>query len=288
MLADDGPAVLPRSANKLLQAVGLLQAGWRPSNERDLAIGCASHSGEPGHLDAVRRVLGPLPVTALGCPAELPTGEAAARAVLAAGGGPSPLTMNCSGKHAAMLATCAANGWPVAGYLEPDHPVQRAVLAGVEQLAGEPVPHVVVDGCGAPQHALPLTALARAFRSLALAEPGSAAHRVAAAVRAEPWLIGGTGRDVTELMTAVPGLLAKDGAEGVYAAALPSGAAVAVKVEDGAARARLPALLAGLRAVADLSGAALPGVDEQALADLAEPVVLGGGRPVGVVRVSPG
>jgi L-asparaginase II len=220
-------------------------------------------------------VLGALPEAVLGCPPDLPLDERAAHDVLRAGGGRTPLAMNCSGKHAAMLRVCAARGWSLEGYLDPAHPLQEAVRATVEELAGEPVRHVAVDGCGAPQHALTLTGLAQAYAGLVTGHGDG--RRVADAMRAHPWHVGGTGRDVTRLMAGVPGLLAKDGAEGVYAAALPDGSAVAVKVHDGAARARTPVLVAALRVL---------GVDAPVLDELATTPVLGGGRPVGEVRVA--
>ena len=204
-----------------------------------------------------------LPESALVCPPALPLGEDAARAVLAAGGGPARAFMNCSGKHTAMMLTCVANGWPTAGYADPDHPLQQAIRATVE------------DG-GAPLFGLTLTGLARAFARLVTAEPGSPERTVADAMRAHPDLVGGTGRDVTDLMAGAPGLLAKDGAEGVYAAALPSGAAVAVKIDDGAQRARVPVMVAALRRL---------GLAAAVLDELAEQPVLGGGRPVGTVRL---
>jgi L-asparaginase II len=176
--------------------------------------------------------------------------------------------MNCSGKHAAMLATCLLHGWETGGYLEQDHPLQKAVRSGVEELAGERVQHVAVDGCGAPQHALSLRGLARAFTALVRG------HReVADAMRAHPWHVGGTDRDVTALMERVPGLVAKDGAEGVFAAALADGSAVVLKIEDGGGRARTPVLVAALRHLG------VTGLD-----DLATTPVLGGGRRVGEVR----
>ncbi|MGZ6792548.1 MAG: asparaginase [Mycobacteriales bacterium] len=275
-LGDLDRPVFPRSSNKPLQAVGMLDAGWEPADDRELALGVASHSGEPAHLEGVRRALGALGETALGCPAQPPLSPSAWEDLLRAGGAASPLTMNCSGKHAAMLATCVARGWATAGYLSPDAPVQQACLAGVERLAGERVRHVAVDGCGAPQHALTLPGLARAFARIATAGTGAEA-RVAAAVRAEPWYVGGTGRDVTRLMEGVPGLIAKDGAEGVYAAALPDGSAVALKITDGAERARTPVLVAARRVL---------GAEAAVLDALATTPVLGGGRPVGEVRVA--
>lgn len=278
-LGDLTRPVFPRSSNKPLQAVGMLRAGWSPADERQLALATSSHSGEAVHLEVVRGVLDGAGLTqeALGCPAWLPLSEPAAHALLASGGGASSLTMNCSGKHAAMLATCVANGWPVGDYLDPASPLQRALTVAVEELAGERVQHVAVDGCGAPQHALTLPGLARAFAQLTTALPGTVERRVADAMRGAPELVGGTGRDVTALMQAVPGLLAKDGAEGVYAVALPDGAALALKIEDGAARARVPVLVEALRAL---------GIASQALDALATVPVLGGGRVVGEVRAT--
>lgn len=266
-LGDLQRPVFPRSSNKPLQAVALIEAGWAPGSGEQIALATASHNGEPGHLEVVREVLGDLE---LQCPALPPVSEAAWYAILRAGGEATRLTMNCSGKHAAMLRTCVTNGWDPATYLDPDHPVQRACLAGVERLAGERVLHVAVDGCGAPQHALTLPGLARAYTQLVR-------HRVGDAMRAHPWHVGGTGRDVTRLMEAVPGLVLKDGAEGVYAGALADGSAVALKIDDGGGRARTPVLVAALRAL---------GVENELFDELAVVPVLGGGRRVGEVRVA--
>ncbi len=270
-------AVFPRSSNKPLQAVGLLDAGWEPPDDGCLALATASHSGLPEHLEVVRRTLSAagLDERALGCPPLLPLDVEAAHQLLRTGGEASPLTMNCSGKHAAMLATCVANGWPVEGYLAVDHPVQQAMTATIERLAGERVPHVAVDGCGAPQHALTLTGLARAFAALATGDGTSA--RTAGAMRAHAGLVGGPGREVSRLIDGIPGLVAKDGAEGVFAAALPDGSAAAVKVLDGATRAAVPALVHALRAL---------GVEQPVLDELATSPVLGGGVPVGELRVA--
>ncbi|HEV2087823.1 MAG TPA: asparaginase, partial [Cryptosporangiaceae bacterium] len=205
----------------------------------------------------------------------LPLDADAARDVLAAGDDAAPVLMNCSGKHAAMLRTCLGAGWPVDGYLDRDHPLQLGLRATIEELAGEPVTAVGVDGCGAPVFAVSLTAVARAFGALATAAPNSAERRVSAAMRTHPELVGGTGRDVTQLMAGVPGLVAKDGAEGVYAAAVPDVGAVAVKIADGAARARMPVIVAALR---------LLGVQAPVLDDLARVPVLSGGKPVGYVN----
>jgi L-asparaginase II len=176
-----------------------------------------------------------------------------------------------------MLATCVAKGWPVAGYLAPEHPLQQAIRATIEELAGQRIEAVGVDGCGAPLFALSLRGLSRAFRALTQAEYGTPEHRVAAAMRAHPDVVGGPGRVVTRLMTGVPGLLAKDGAEGAFVAALPTGDVAAVKIADGASRAAGPVLVAALRTL---------GVDEPVLDELKTTPILGGGKPVGEVRVA--
>jgi L-asparaginase II len=176
----------------------------------------------------------------------------------------------CSGKHAAMLATCVTAGWDPASYRDPAHPLQTLVRATITEFTGdEPLP-VVVDGCGAPAFSATVAGVARAYGRIAAAPAGTPEHRVATAMREHPWYVGGTGTLVTHLGGAVPGLLAKNGAEGGFAAALPDGRALAVKVLDGSPRA-LPALVVALlRAL---------GVDAPA----ADPV-LGGGAPVGEVR----
>jgi L-asparaginase II len=189
--------------------------------------------------------------------------------------------MNCSGKHAAMLATCAAARWPTGGYLDPDHPLQRAIRRTVEHLSGEQAATVGVDGCGAPLFALSLTGLARAFATMVRAEPGSAERRVADAMRAYPDWTSGTNRPENALMEAVPGLLLKSGAEGVIAFALPDGHAAAVKIEDGAARA-LPAVTVAL--LRRLGVGSTIGADVAALDLVASVPVLGGGRAVGQIR----
>jgi L-asparaginase II len=176
-----------------------------------------------------------------------------------------------------MLATCVVAGWPVAGYLAPEHPIQQAIRATIEQLAAEKVATVGVDGCGAPLFALSLSGLSRAFSALVQAAPTSPERRVATAMRSHPDVVGGPGRAVTRLTRGVPGLLAKDGAEGAFAAALPDGSVAAVKIADGASRAAAPVLVAALRAL---------GVTEPVLDELATTPVFGGGRVVGEVRAT--
>jgi L-asparaginase II len=268
--------VLPRSSNKPMQAVAMLRAGLDLDGEL-LALACASHSGESFHLDGVRTILSgaDLDESALQTPPDYPVDEVEKLAYVARGGQPMPVAMNCSGKHAAMLVTCVRNAWPTTTYRDPGHPLQGAVRSTIEDLAGESVAATGVDGCGAPLFGLTLVGLARAFRTIALAPGETPGHRVAEAIRAHPLWLGGTRRDVTRLIAGVPGLIAKDGAEGVYAAALPDGRAVALKIDDGAQRARPPVMVAALKRL---------GVDEPVLSELATSPLLGGGQPVGDVR----
>jgi L-asparaginase II len=270
--------MLPRSSAKPLQAIGMLRAGLVVDDE-ELALICASHSGEPRHLEVVRRILSRagLDESALDNTPGMPTSGEARRAMIRAGDGPSRIAANCSGKHAGMLATCVAVGWPTAGYRDPDHPLQQSLRRTIEDLTGDTVTAAVVDGCGAALFAVTLTGLARAFAQLATAAAGTPERQCFAAMRAHPWLVGGTGRDVTRLIGDVSDLVAKDGAEGVYAVALSDGRAVAVKIDDGAERARLPVLVAALHSL---------GVDSPTLAEFATTPVMGHGVPVGAVRAT--
>jgi L-asparaginase II len=266
--------VFPRSANKPLQAAGMLRCRLDLEGEL-LALAAASHSGEDFHVDGVRKILSGagLGEDSLRCPASWPLDLDAARRLIAAGGEPSRIRMNCSGKHAAMLATCVLNGWPTESYLAQGHPLQREILRTVEEVAGERVTATGVDGCGAPLFALTLAGLARAFRAMVLAAPGTPERRVAEAMRAYPEWTSGTNRDERLLMGAVPGLLVKGGAEGVIAFAFTDGRAGAIKIDDGMARGRIPVMVATMR----LLGAVVP--------DEFETVpVIGGDAVVGAVR----
>jgi L-asparaginase II len=271
--------ILPRSSNKPVQATALLAAGWTPRSSAELAIGAGSHNGEDAHRDLAAAMLAAagLGPEDLGCPPALPQHEETKASWLTGARGPERLAMNCSGKHAAMLSACVAAGWPTSGYLERDHPLQQAIEARLGEAAGEPVTAVVVDGCGAPQHALSVTGLARGVLSLVQAPGGSRDRAVADAMRAEPWFVAGTGREDTDLMTAVPGLLVKGGADGVHVAALPDRGAVALKLDDGGERGRTPALCAGLLRL---------GVPAAVLAPWLQLPVSGGEGVVGDVRAS--
>ncbi|WP_410676488.1 asparaginase [Amycolatopsis sp. cmx-4-68] len=243
---DPDAAMYPRSTAKPLQATAMARLGLRLS-PAGFAIAAASHSGEPKHLDAALDVLGGRSPDALGNPIDYPYDPVERDHWLADGRAPARLAHNCSGKHAAMLATCDLNGWSTDGYLDPAHPLQRAIAATVEDLTGRGIPRVAVDGCGAPLFATTLRGLATAVSTIATAEPGTPEHRVADGIRRHPELVGGSRRDVTAVMRAVPGLIAKDGFEAVQVAALPDGTAIAFKIADGGDRARYPVLAAALK-----------------------------------------
>jgi L-asparaginase II len=237
-----------------------------------LALACASHDGAPPHLDGVLRILerhGLRESDLQNTPAR-PLDAAARREARASGVAPSPLQQNCSGKHAAMLATCVVRGWPTTSYLDPEHPLQVAITSHLADL-GCTVGHVGVDGCGAPTHALALDDLARVYGTLA-----SSGAAVARAMRAHPEMVGGVDRDVSLWMSAAPGLIAKEGAAGVMAVGLSDGSGVAFKIGDGSELARRAVTPEALRRV---------GVDvDGALSDTRDRVavpMLGHGEPVG-------
>ena len=272
--AVDDP-VFPRSSNKPLQTVAMVRAGLRMPPEH-LALASASHSGEDFHVAGVRAMLASagLSEAHLQNTPDYPVDEPSRDAVIRAGGHKLPITQNCSGKHAAMLATCVVNGWDTATYREPGHPLQQAIAQTLSELTGDPIGAVAVDGCGAPVMAVTLAGLARSFGRLASAGSGTAEAEVADAIRAHPDYLGGTGRDVTALIAHTPGLIAKDGAESVYAVGLSDGRGIALKVADGYPRAKPVILAAVLRRL---------GVESAALAQLESAPVLGHGEPVGAI-----
>lgn len=279
-LGDPYAPVFPRSANKPLQAVAMVRAGLDLEDEL-LALAAGSHSGEPFHLLGALQILRGVALDErdLQCPPDWPVDDGARLDLVRAGGERSRLAMNCSGKHAAMLATCVGNGWPTASYRDPAHPLQVGIRAVVEELAGETAPVVGIDGCGAPLLGLSLAGLARAFGRMAAAEPATAEGRVAAAIRSFPEWTSGTTRDEARLIRGVPGLVAKAGAECVYAVGLADGRGVALKVEDGSARPRPVVMAAALR---------LCGLDEPVLEEIGFLPVLGHLDVVGEVRATLG
>jgi L-asparaginase II len=273
--------ILPRSCNKPVQAVAMLHAGLDLDGEL-LALAAASHSGEPFHLEGVRRILAQagLDEAALQTPSGYPIDDEARDDYIRAGAFKSPIAMNCSGKHAAMLATCVVNGWETATYLAPDHPLQVAIYETFAELTGEPVEVVAVDGCGAPLVSTSLIGLATAFRRMATASAGSES-RVANAIRAFPEFTSGSRRDEAKLLRAIPGAIGKAGAESCYVVALADGRAVALKTDDGAPRVR-PVLMA-----AALERMGIPGEPGVRTGDLRATGVfelLGGSRAVGAIH----
>jgi L-asparaginase II len=273
--------VLPRSCNKPVQAVGMLRAGLDLDGEL-LALASASHSGEEFHVDGVRRILAGagLDESALHNPPGWPLDDDARERLVRAGGTKSPLHMNCSGKHAGMLATCVANGWPTETYLEPGHPLQQAIATTFAELTGEPIGHVAVDGCGAPLLGTSLRGLARAFSVLATSERPEEA-RVAEAIREHPEYVSGTNRDEFTLLRAIPGAIAKAGAESCYVVALSDGRAFALKTDDGAPRVR-PVVMAAL--LRRLGVDTEPGVDTDAVRRTGAAPLTGGNVVVGEIR----
>jgi L-asparaginase II len=271
VVGDPELIVYPRSCLKPLQAHAMIGVGLELTDGQ-LAVACASHDGSQMHLDAVRSILARygLDESDLANTPARPRDASARAKARSAGTAPSPLQQNCSGKHAAMLATCRVNGWPTDGYLDRDHPVQAAITAGIQSL-GAVVEHIGVDGCGAPTHAFSLRELAAAFATVAV--PDSV---VARAMTSHPELVGGPTRDVTLWMQTLPTLVAKEGAAGVMAAAFADGRAVAYKVADGSDAARQALVPAALRAVGvDVTATAATTVERTVVP------VLGHGEAVG-------
>jgi L-asparaginase II len=295
-LGDTISPVYPRSALKPLQALPLVASGAADAVALDmaeLALACASHSGEPMHVERVAAWLERLGVAAdeLACGPHPPIEKAAAERWVRAGAVPSRLLNNCSGKHAGMVTLACHLGAPLRGYERPDHPVQRVIAEHIAAAAGlDVLPGPGTDGCAVPNWPLPLGAFALAFARFAAGALGSAAlaaaaRRITAAMRAHPELVAGTGRCCTALMAAVPQVIAKTGAEGVYVAGLPErGIGIALKVEDGAGRAAEVALLAVLEALGALDAAAR----ERLAAFIRPPLRNTAGSVVGEIAAVPG
>lgn len=272
VLGDADALMYPRSTLKLLQAVAVQRLGAYLTGE-ELVLSAASHLGTPVHVQAVRAILARagLGEEALRCPPQFSADAASRRAAVE----PQRVTMGCSGKHAAFLLACVAQGWSTEGYLETEHPLQQAIREVVSELSGERVEHTGVDGCGAPVHALTLRGLARGVRA-ALADPDGA--RLADAVRTHPWALDNA--DIAAVIRET-GIVAKSGAEGVFVAGAADGTTVALKVIDGSGRALVPVGLSLLRATGAVDAVAI----DRVLAETTERV-LGAGEPVGVLRAT--
>ncbi len=271
-LGDPGLATFLRSAAKPFQALPLVLAGGVERfgfDDADLALVCASHSGRPEHVERAAALLarGGFSEADLLCGPHPPYDEEAAAALRAAGRLPGQLHNNCSGKHAGMLLACRLLGYPAAGYVAPDHPLQREIARWMARFAGveQGAMGIGVDGCSAVSFHLPLAAAARAYAALADPAPAglepevaAAAGRIVAAMTGAPAMVAGPGRFTTRLMEETGGrLLAKEGAEGFYAVAVlgPVALGLALKIGDGGERCRDGVVLDLLRLSGSLAGA---------------------------------
>jgi L-asparaginase II len=262
--ADHDERAFLRSAAKPLQALPAVRAGVLEHlglDERHLAMACASHGGSPEHVARVAEILAAcgLGVGNLECGAVAPRDPVSSAALR---GAPRRIHHNCSGKHALGLALCVVEGWPIEGYLDANHPLQRAMADAVADALEVEPPAQAIDGCGMPTFHAPLAALAGAFGRLASGGLGAAGTRVAAAMRAHPALVAYPGAIDTELMAGLP-VIAKIGAEGVIAIGCEDGRGLAVKVADGALRALDPA---AVWAAGDVLGLPVRGAALEALA----------------------
>ncbi len=293
-LGDIERPVFPRSAVKAMQAMPLVESGAADAfglGDDELAVACASHSGEAVHVAAVRSLLAKagLDESYLACGAHWPISEKAASELIRAGRRPQAIHNNCSGKHAGMLAACVHLGFDPRGYARPDHPLQNMIARFISETCAIALDRsrMGIDGCSVPTWAIPLRALARGFARLGTGEGltverAGAANRLVAACFASPVLIAGEGRFDTLVMSKLaPSVFVKGGAEGVHCAALPRlGLGVAVKVDDGAKRGTE-------RALAEVIAALLPEA-RPALADqLDGEIVNWRGTSVGRIAVSP-
>jgi L-asparaginase II len=270
-LGNSEQLIFPRSCVKSIQGAAMVRAGLK-LEPRLLALGCSSHSGSVEHLSAVREILAlaKLDETALQCMLDRPLGEEDRRAW--GDKPPTRISMNCSGKHAAMLLTCVTNGWPIESYLDPAHPLQVAIKTELEALAGEAITLTSTDGCGAPLFLMSLAGLARAIRAITLSTD-DVHQSVMNASRAFPEMVAGKGRLTTQMMEAVPGLYMKDGAEAVEVASMTDGRTLVFKVSDGSLRPFRVLVHAGLKRL---------GIDSPYEAEN----VLGGDRVIGAIRAT--
>ncbi|HEU0223687.1 MAG TPA: asparaginase [Paracoccaceae bacterium] len=292
---DPARVTLPRSACKMLQALPVVESGAADRaglGPEHLALACASHEGGAAHVQRVAAWLGGLGLSEadLRCGPQEPGDAAEREALRATGAAPCQLHNNCSGKHAGFLTLGRETGGGPE-YVEPGHPVQRAVREAIEELIGETSPGYGIDGCSAPNFAGTLQGFAAAMARFAAAETAlkgarrEAAIRLRAAMLAHPFLVAGEGRACTEIMEALGGsAVIKTGAEGVFFAMLPGkGLGVALKIEDGATRASECAM-AALLVRLGVAEAADPAVRRRLMPDLANRA----GRPVGAVRPAEG
>jgi L-asparaginase II len=281
---DPDLVIYGRSCLKPFQAAASLSViGPESISDGEVAIICSSHNGEDVHIRAVRAVLrrAGLPASALGTPPARPLDPRAAAHTSQR----RPIFHNCSGKHAGMLLACRRAGWDPGAYLRASQPLQRRIRRAVLRAGSLSETRLGVDGCGAPVFTAPLRSMATMFARLSnpamLGSIGAGADRAVRAMLAEPYLVGGRNRADTDLMSAVPDVVAKEGAEALFCACvIPAGLGVAARVEDGGYRAAAPALLATLGELGFLDASQLGRLGRHT-----RPAVLGGGRPVGEVVV---
>ena len=270
-LGDIDTKIFPRSTVKCAQASAMVRSGL-DLEPRLLALAQSSHSGGAMHMDGAREILASVGLTesALQCATDRPLGDAERRAW--GDQEPAQIAMNCSGKHAAMLATCVKNGWPIETYLEQSHPLQIAIKKELEDLSGEVITLTSTDGCGAPLFLISVIGLARAIRAITISN--DLVHQsVMNAARAFPEMVGGIGRHNTEMMQQVPGLFMKDGAEAVNVCSLSDGRTIVFKVSDGSLRAFRTIVHACLKDF---------GIDTA----LTPEKVMGGPRVIGTIRAT--
>ncbi|MEI7722982.1 MAG: asparaginase [Actinomycetota bacterium] len=270
-LGDIDTKIFPRSTVKCFQASAMVRSGL-DLEPRLLALAQSSHSGGAMHMDGAREILASVGLTesALQCATDRPLGDAERRAW--GDQEPAQIAMNCSGKHAAMLATCVKNGWPIETYLEQSHPLQIAIKKELEDLSGEVITLTSTDGCGAPLFLISVIGLARAIRAITISN--DLVHQsVMNAARAFPEMVGGMGRHNTEMMQQVPGLFMKDGAEAVNVCSLSDGRTIVFKVSDGSLRAFRTIVHACLKDF---------GIDTA----LTPEKVMGGPRVIGTIRAT--
>lgn len=284
--APDKP-VFPRSSLKPFQAIAAMGAGAALDGAA-AALATASHAGTPAHISVVRALLAQAQLTedALHCPADWPLDATAHHDAIREGAQRSPIFMNCSGKHAAMLLACRVNSWSFENYLDPQHPLQQHIRDTTERLTGEKVIATGVDGCGAPVHAMSLITLARGIHRIGTASESSPfvlfrnAALLRAAVLANGWAIDGPDRANTVVVDEL-GVFAKLGAEGVMVMAAPDGTTVALKVLDGSLRA---ATIVALSLLADVG--AVESTAVTALLPRLGLTIFGAGVPVGTIRAA--
>jgi L-asparaginase II len=292
---DIASPIFPRSAVKMIQALPLIETGaaerFRLTDEH-LALACASHSGERGHVQAVETWLARLGLKAdaLECGAHDPFDAAAAHELVAAGRQPSALHNNCSGKHAGFLTAARHMDVPITAYVDGSHPIQRLVTSVLAEMADLDLAETPagIDGCGIPAHALPLRSLARAMAKFASprqlgSHRGDAAKRLLAAMTGHPWLVGGSGRFDTRAMAAGGArFIVKMGAEGAHVAIVPGlGLGIALKIDDGARRAAELVMATLLKSFKLVGGEAAESLVTEAL-------VNSRGKAVGVIRMASG